>query len=117
MKRLISANKEMDVIILISIAVEAVGNLEVTAQKMKFSIKGFFSKCDQIRSKLRIWSHLLQKSLTENFIFCAVSTVMFPGCSEAVVRRCSVEKVFLKISQNSQENTSARVSFLIKLHH
>ena len=22
--------------------------------------------------KLRIWSHLLKKSLTENFIFCAV---------------------------------------------
>ena len=35
--------------------------------------------------------------------------------SEAVVRRCSVKKVFLKISQNSQENTCARVSFLIKL--
>ena len=25
-----------------------------TAQKMKFSIKDFFSKCDQIRRKLRI---------------------------------------------------------------
>ena len=34
---------------------------------------------------------------------------------EVVVRRCSVKKVFLKISQNSQENTCARVSFLIKL--
>ena len=44
----------------------------VTAQKMKFSIKDFFSKCDQIRRKLRIWSHLLKKSLMENFIFCAV---------------------------------------------
>ena len=43
-----------------------------TAQKMKFSIKDFFSKCDQIRRKLRIWSHLLKKSLTKNFIFCAV---------------------------------------------
>ena len=43
-----------------------------TAQKMKFSIKDFFSKCDQIRSFLRIWSHLLKKSLMENFIFCAV---------------------------------------------
>ena len=30
--------------------------------------------------------------------------------------RCSVKKVFLEISQNSQENTCARVSFLIKLH-
>ena len=41
-----------------------------TSQKMKFSIKEFFSKCDQIRRK--IWSHLLKKSLMENLIFCAV---------------------------------------------
>ena len=34
---------------------------------------------------------------------------------EAVVRRCSVKKVHIKISQNSQKNTCARVSFLIKL--
>ena len=34
---------------------------------------------------------------------------------EAVARRCSVKKVFLEISQNSQENTCAKVSFLIKL--
>ena len=40
---------------------------------MKFSIKDLFSECDQIRRKLRIWSHLLKKSLMENFIFCAVS--------------------------------------------
>ena len=38
---------------------------------MKFSIKVFFSKCDQIRRKQRIWSHLLKKSLVENFIFRA----------------------------------------------
>ena len=34
---------------------------QITAQKMKFSIKDFFSKCDP---------HLLKKSLMENFIFC-----------------------------------------------
>ena len=34
---------------------------------------------------------------------------------EVVVQRCSVKKVFLEISQNSQENTYTRVSFLIKL--
>ena len=44
-----------------------------TAQKMKFPIKNFFSKYDQIRSFLWIWSHLLKKSLMENFIFCVVS--------------------------------------------
>ena len=32
--------------------------------------------------------------------------------TEALVLRCSVEKVFLEISQNSLENTCARVSFL-----
>ena len=44
-----------------------------TAWKMKFIIKDFFSKCDQIRRKLQIWSHLLKKSLMENFIFCTVT--------------------------------------------
>ena len=35
--------------------------------------------------------------------------------SEAVAQRCSVKKMFLQLLQNSQENTCARVSFLIKL--
>ena len=35
--------------------------------------------------------------------------------AEAVIHRCSVKKVFLEISKDSQENTCARVSFLIKL--
>ena len=39
---------------------------------MKFYIKDFFSKSDQILSFLQIWSHLLEKSLMEHFIFCAV---------------------------------------------
>ena len=78
-------------------------NIDIyTAQKMTFSIKDFFSKCDQIwmpnlRDRLQIsllllnkfnsftteaviikkpvhWicSHLLKKSLMENVIFCAV---------------------------------------------
>ena len=45
-----------------------------TAQKMKFSIKDFFSKCEQIRRKLRICSVLLKKSLIENFIICAMKS-------------------------------------------
>ena len=36
--------------------------LLITGQKLKFSIK----------EKLRIWSHLLKKSLMENFIFCVM---------------------------------------------
>ena len=34
--------------------------VKLTAQKMKFSIKDFFSKCDQIRKKQRILLHLLK---------------------------------------------------------
>ena len=34
---------------------------------------------------------------------------------EAVIRRCSVNKAFSKILQNSQKHTCARDSFLIKL--
>ena len=36
--------------------------------------------------------------------------------SEAVAQRCFMEKVFLETSQNSQENTCAKVSFLISLY-
>ena len=36
---------------------------------MKFSIKDFFSKCDQIHSFQQIWSNLLKKSLMKNLIF------------------------------------------------
>ena len=39
-----------------------------TAQKSNFSIRDFFSKCDQIRSFLQIWSYLLKKPLMVNFI-------------------------------------------------
>ena len=35
--------------------------------------------------------------------------------SEAVAQRCPVKKVFLKISQNSQENSCARFYCLVKL--
>ena len=43
---------------------ESMRKFLVTAQKMKFSIEDFFSKCEETRSYLK-------KSLMENFIFCA----------------------------------------------
>ena len=52
------------------------------AQKVKFAIKDFSSKCDHIRRKLRIWSHLLEKSLMEKFIFCAV---IFEKCFKFLI--------------------------------
>ena len=47
----------------------------------------------------------LDKTWTE----CKV--IFFFKCTEAVDRRCSVKKVFLEISENSQENTCARIFF------
>ena len=56
---------------------------------------------------------------------CLIFDKFFPGKvlylsalkqrTEAVTQRCSLKKVFLEIVQNSQENTSVRVSFLMKL--
>ena len=43
-----------------------------TAQKLKFSVKGFFSNCEQIHKKLQICSHLLNKSLKKTFL-CSVT--------------------------------------------
>ena len=48
-----------------------------TAQKMKFFTKNFASKCDQIRRKVRIWSHLLNKFLMESLIFCPLCCMSF----------------------------------------
>ena len=53
---------------------------QVTKQKVKFSVRIFFSKGDQIRSFLRIWLHLLKKSSMKNFIFCTVT-----------VKKCNVD--------------------------
>ena len=47
---------------------------KTTAQKMQLFIKEFLSKCDQIRRKLKICSHLLTKSFFKNnflnFLYC-----------------------------------------------
>ena len=44
--------------------------LVFTAQNMKFSIKDFFSKCDQIHSFLRMCSYLLKKSYWKTTFLC-----------------------------------------------
>ena len=53
------------------------GGNEHYTKKMKFFIKDFFIKCDQILRKLRIWSHLLQEILNGKTSFL---------CSEKVIR-------------------------------
>ena len=41
----------------------------IVEQKIKFSIRDIFCKCNQIHRVLRIWSHLLKKSLIQKFVF------------------------------------------------
>ena len=43
----------------------AARSITITTHKIKFSIKDYFTKCDQSTG----WSHLLKKSLMENIIF------------------------------------------------
>ena len=50
---------------------------KINAHQMSFVVKDLFSKCEHIRTKLRIYSHLLNKSLTENFILCVVNIIGF----------------------------------------
>ena len=73
-----------------------------TAQKMKFSSKDFFGKCDQICTILRIWSYLLKKSLMENFIFCAVMSNIY---DEEFLQKQSMGsmKTFFTSSKSSQK--------------
>ena len=54
-----------------------------------------------------------KKIIFRNAIIDIKSTVLH--LLEAVPQTCSVKKVFLENSQNSPENTCARVSILIKL--
>ena len=60
--------------------------------------------------------NLFIKSVLAGFQVKSFPLNTFQGlleCTEAVVRRCFVKKVFLKIPQNSQESTCTRVSFLV----
>ena len=67
--------------------------INITAQKMKFSIENFFSKCDQIRRKLT----------EEIFIFCAVYTDMSILLQWVVaIRRCMTftHKIKFKVNES-----------------
>ena len=81
--------------------------IEFTAQKMKFSIKDFFSKFDQIRSLVLFWSKLLKKSLMKNFIFCSnLSTAdiyLFKGNKRRIKAMCKIcSKLIMKTSYQLQ---------------
>ena len=68
---------------------------------MKYFIKDFFSICHRIRSFLRIWSHILKKSLMENFIFCFRyrgwgKRHIMPQIEKLVIIFCSKRFIFIE---------------------
>ena len=54
----------------------------ITAQKMKFSIKNLFCKCEETLNG----RNLLKKSLMENFIFCAVNLYFHPKSFKSIFK-------------------------------
>ena len=61
--------------------------------------------------------HDVEEFLKTIYPFLVVSILPYGNFSkQAVAQKCSLKKVFLETSQNSQENTCARVSFLTKFH-
>ena len=75
-----------------------------TAQKMKFFIKHFFSKCDQIRRFLRIWSYLLKKSLMEKLHFCAVLDIREDDISSMLQNSdLHIEWFFVELKQEKRK--------------
>ena len=68
---------------------------------MKFSVKNFFRKRDQVRNILRILAYLLKNSLMENFIFYAVCLTLFEKIKHSNVQKNggkqtgTVEKTYL----------------------
>ena len=86
------------------------GRLNSRCANMKFSIKVFFGKCDQIRRKLQMESHKLKKFLMENFL-CSVKTSVITGnvkfrlhnvladYKEAIVITCHLKKSYIEIKK------------------
>ena len=65
--------------------------------------KSLWHKCFPVNFMKFLRATFLQKFTTPNKVI------------EAVAQNCCAKALFLKVSQNSQENTCARVSFIIKL--
>ena len=78
----------------------------------------FYSKCDQIRRKLRILSHLLKKFVMENFIFCAVFWLDMTSSLQMRVFTLSREvEYFFSVNQlcEKQQTTNLLGNFVNKL--
>ena len=74
--------------------------------------KSFFTLSELLVTSALLKINLLQ---TLNLTRLKKNRIIYFRWLEVVVQKFSVKEVFLEISQNSQENTCARVSFLIKM--
>ena len=92
-------------------------------EKQRFSAVSYFRKTLHLKCLKAVWICLCWPSKNYypivskclwNRIFCLLE-LAFLVKPEAAARGVLWKKVFLEISQNRQENTCARVSFLIKL--
>ena len=93
-------------IIAVSIVVKGHYDAEI---KIPISLRNESYQKGQSRRKNNFDSCFRRRSLEQNQVrLSAVHT-------EAVIRMCSLKKVFLEILQNSQENNCATDSLLIKL--
>ena len=66
---------------------------------MKFLVKNLFSKYDQIRSFLRIWSHLLNKFLMGNFTFCAMLEVLPLSIQSHVSYTINIKSLIVSVAK------------------
>ena len=66
----------------------------------KFFVKNLFSECEHIRVKLRIYPHLLNESLKENFVFCVVNIIDFTteSCKFFIKPNCKSLAYFTSIN-------------------
>ena len=84
---------------------------------MKFSIKGFFSKCDQIRSFLPIWSQLLKKYLMEKFFFCAVLSTQKALRALSYLRHSATRKALHLSTWNKWGTLFTKLLMAISSHY
>ena len=71
------------------------------------------TKSAVVRRKLRIWSHLLKKSLMENFIFCAVQNMLIKVKFSAN-QNTKLCFFMLNLTEQSSKSDSVDVSELSK---
>ena len=81
-----------------------------TGQKMKFFIKAFFSKCNQISSFFRIWSHLLNKSLIKTSVFVQCQILSKSQSRKYVIQKQPSRGVSRKTCSENMQQIYRRTS-------